>query len=306
LGQAQEKAKNPSDALGAYRSLRDACRAAVEAGETLDARATRWLKTAEGRIAILGKNEAELDAVDQSFAQAVMDFARKHAEEDPDIAAQALRRLLVVLPGYEAALTLLQEVTGEGDVAAPGSRPPDGAPPIPGIDEWVDLLAKRAIVPGHDTQYKRGILTIDNEDGSVYWGPDARAPDTFVLQMEFRVVKQYRPGSLVGFAFAKGEEAARRGDTEFVTAFAQQSSVVLVQASGGKNTTLAEAASPPVNVGEWHVLTVAVEGRKVRLYLDGKRLINSTVPGRKDLAGPFGVFHQRAVAEIRVMKLGVK
>ena len=42
----------------------------------------------------------------------------------------------------------------------------------------------------------------------------------------------------------------------------------------------------------------------MRVWLDGKRLLVSTVPGRKSLDGALGLFHQRCKCEIRMLRLG--
>lgn len=299
LGQVHEKKKEKGLALGAYRRFRDGC---VAEGDALDKKLARLLSRAEKRIAVLGKGEKELLTLQASFGERILRLARRLQASDPDLAIDALRRLVAVAPGNAAAKQLLGDLTGEGGPSADG-----GPSPIPGITAWDDLLGERAIPPGKDIQYKRKLLTIDQQGGTIFWtDPTKRAPETYVLDLEFRFLREYAVGYLVGFAFAQDEDVARSGGQEFVLAMAQKSSVVLAQASGGRNIDLAEHAVSAKPLETWRRLTVAVEGRKVRVYLDGEKELNATIPGRRDLKGPIGIFHQRSAVEIRTLRLGTK
>ncbi len=304
LGQVFEKMKQPGKALGAYRTFRDACAAQ---GDGLEKKIARLLKKAQKRIATLGKGELELEKLQKAFGDDVVAFATRLQKSDEDIAVEALRRLVAIEPTHKAGNRLLSELTGEEDLTnATGDIDPK-AVPIGGIKVWDDLLAKRAIPPGGDTSYKRKVLTVDNEGNTIFWtDPAKRAPEVFVYEMEFRFTKEYANGYLVGLAFGQDEAVARKGGHEFVMAFAQKSLVTMVHASGTKNLDIGEAARKATRLGTWHRLTAAVEGRKVRVFLDGKQVINASVPGRKSLAGPVGIFHQRCVAEIRILRMGTK
>ena len=300
LGKVFEKQKEPGQALGAYRAYRDACRAL---GDDLDRSDARLLSLALRRIGVLGKGEAELDKLQATFAKEVVAFARLNQQRDPDIALDALRRLLEVKPDEGEAKELLAKLGGTADVEAAGMDPQHV--PIPGITHWVDLLADRSIPPGGKTSYERKVLTFDEEGGSIFWtDPALHAPDVYVYDMEFRFLKEYAHGYLLGPAFAQDEQAA--SGTEVVMAFAQKSLVTLNHASGGKNIELAQTAVSALGMDTWHRLTVAVEGRKVYVYFDGKRVLSSSVPGRKSLAGTVGIFHQRCAAEVRTLRLGTK
>ena len=300
LGQVYEKQKEPGKALGAYRGFRDAC---AKLGEALDQGDQRLLTRALARIAVLGKGEAELDKLLDAFAKEVVKFARVYERTDTDIAVDALRRLVEARPGDKEGTALLAKLGGTDEAEAVGLDPKEV--PIPGITKWVDLLAKRLIPPGGKTSYKRKVLTFDQADGSVFWtDPDLRAPEVFVYDMEFRFLKEHAQGYLIGPVFGRDEKL--RGDNEFVTAFAQKTLVTMTHASGGKNIDIAQTAVSPILEDAWHRITVAVEGRKVQVYFDGKRVLSSSVPGRKSLAGTIGVFHQRCVAEVRSLRLGTK
>jgi len=305
LGQVFEKTKEPGKALGAYRACRDA---GAALGEELDRKAAGLVKKAEKRIQVLGKGEAEFDKAQDAFAKELTAFATRMQGEDPDIAIDALRRVLAVAPAHKPAADLLAHLTGVDDLTDASGDVDPMVSPIPGVTEWRDMLKTRDIPPSGEKSYSRRVLTLDQEDGSVFWtGGPTKAPETFVYDMEFRFVKEHARGYLLGFAFARDETAERRqGGNEFVTAFAQKTLVNLVQATGGKNNDVAETAIDPLAMGTWHRLTVAVEGRKVRLLLDGKKLLTSSIPGRKSLDGPVGLFHQRCVCEIRVLRLGTK
>jgi hypothetical protein len=166
------------------------------------------------------------------------------------------------------------------------------------------MLADKAIPAGDRTSYDRKVLTIDQKGGSIFWtDPTLRAPDVFVYDMQFRFLKEHAHGYLLGVAFARDDQAGRQ---EFVMAFAQKSEVTMTQSSGGKNVDVGQTSIHPIRMEAWHRLTVAVEGRKAHVYLDGKKVLSSSVPGRKTLAGPIGVFHQRCVAEVRALRLGTK
>ncbi len=301
LGQVFEKMKKPADALGAYRAFRDGCRAQ---GDALDKKLARLLKRAEKRIATLGKGEKELEKLQAAFGAKLVGFATRLQRDDEDIAVDALERLLSVEPQHEAANRLLGELKGTS--TDDGTIDPK-ASPIPGIERWDDLLARRAIPPGNNTSYKRKVLTIDNEGNTIFWTDPAKlAPEEFVYDMEFRFTKEHANGYLLGFAFAQDETVARRGGHEFVMAFAQKSLVTIVHASGGKNIDVGEAARKSSRLGTWHRLTVAIQGRKVRVFLDGKQVLNASVAGRKELSGRLGLFHQRCAAEIRMLRVGTK
>ncbi len=303
LGQVFEKMKKPGEALGAYRAFRDGCRAQ---GEKLDKKLARLLKRAEKRIATLGKGEVELAKLQAAFGKKIVGFASRHQREDGDIAVEALKRLLAVDPQHKDGRRMFGEITGTGGPSADGD-PDAGATKIPGIDTWFDLLAKRAIPPGSNTSYKRKVLTVDNEGNTIFWtDPRKRAPDVFVYEMEFRFLEEYANGYLIGLAFAEDQDVSKQGGHEMVMAFAQKSQVTVVHASGGKNIDVGESTRRATKFGTWHRLTVAVDGRKVRVLLDGKQVVNASVPGRKSLAGPIGIFHQRCVAEVRVLRLGTK
>jgi len=304
LGQVYEKKKEPGKALGAYRAFRDGCRSN---GAQLDAKTARLLKLAERRIATLGKGEVELEKLQRIFGNAVTGFAMRMHATDPDIAVDALRRVLAVAPEHGAARKLLDELVGSDDMTTSGGDIDPKAVPIAGIKIWVDLLRQRAIPAGKETSYQSKVLTIDSEGGTIYWtDPFKRAPETFVYEMDFRFVKDYSNGYLVGLAFAHDDEVARGGGKEFVMAFAQKSQATIVHASDDKNHEIAQTATKANKFGIWKRLTVAVEGRKVRVLLDGKQILNTSVPGRKKLSGPIGIFHQRCVAEIRMLRLGTK
>lgn len=301
LGQVFEKKKEPSRALGAYRTFRDGC---LERGSELDKKLARLLPRAEKRIALLGKGELELAKLQTAFAEELIRFARKVQEEDPDLAVDALRRLLSVAPESDAARRLLEDLTGE-DAGSPtdDTDPTGGA--IRGITSWDDLLERRAIPPGTDIQYHRGVLTVDRRGGTIFWtDPFVRAPDTFVYEVEFRFLEEYSNGYLLGLAFALDEEAAGGGANDLVLAMGLKSTLTLAQSSGGRNIDVGESAIPSVPLGTWRTLAVAVQGRKVRVFLDGKQRINSSVPGRRALSGPIGIFHQRSKVEIRRLRLG--
>jgi hypothetical protein len=124
--------------------------------------------------------------------------------------------------------------------------------------------------------------------------------------VEFRFLKEYSPGCLVGLVFARDEKMHGAGRLEFVSAVAEETRVSIFQGSGGKNIDVAGADVAPPEPKTWRRLLVAVEGRKVSAYVDGKRVLHSSVPGRKTLGGGVGFFHQRCVAEIRVLRLGTK
>ncbi len=304
LGQVLEKRKEPAKALAAFRVFRDACTAP---GATLDKKTARLLKRARKRIAILGKGEVALEKLQAAFSDAVVRFARRMQVRDTDIAIDGLRRVLSVLPGDEDARALLATLTGSEDPAAPHGDTDPKAAPIAGIKVWRDLLAKRGIPPGQTTSYKRKVLTIDSEGGTIYWtDPTTDAPGTYVYEMEFRFLKEYANGYLLGLAFGDDEAVARNGSTECVMAFAEKTLVTLIHASGGQNIDVGRAVRKPTPMGTWMRLTVAVQGRKVRVFLDGEQVLHRSVPGRKTLNGRIGVFHQRCAAEVRTLRLGTK
>ncbi len=304
LGQVFEKMKEPGKALGAYRTFRDGCRAA---GAGLDKKVARLLARAEKRIATLGKGEAELAKLQKAFGNTVVGFATRYQEEDTDIAVDALQRVVEVAPEHAAARKLLGELTGAEDLTTDAGDIDPKAVPIAGIKVWADLLGSRAIPAGKSTSYKRKVLTVDGEGGTIFWtDPKKRAPETFVYEMELRFTKVHANGYLLGFAFGVDEEAERKGGTECVMAFAQRTLVTISHASGGKNLDVGQTAIKASKLGTWMRLTMAVEGRKVRMFLDGKQVLNASVAGRKELSGPIGVFHQRCTAEIRMLRLGTK
>ena len=301
LGQVYEKKKEPAKALGAYRAFRDGCRIK---GAELDVKLARLLKRASKRIAVLGKGEVALEKLQRAFCGNLLKFATRQQKEDPDIAVDALRRVLAVAPEHAAARTLLDELVGADDATTSDGGVDPRTVPIRGIKVWDDLLVHRAIPAGKRTSYKGKVLTIDNQGGTIYWtDPYKRAPETFVYEMEFRFVKDHANGYLLGLAFGLDRES---GGEDFVMAFAQRSQATIVHASNGKQIDIAETATKPNGYGVWKRFTVAVEGRKVRVRLDGKQILNASVPGRKQLSGPIGIFHQRCAAEIRMLRLGTK
>lgn len=302
LGQVYEKMKQPGKALAAYRALRDACTAE---GATLDKKAERLLKRAQQRIGVLGKGEKAFDQAQDAFGDALVAFARRVHEDDPDIALDALRRGLSVHPKHAG----LRQWHGKfgGGTATDSESAGGGWTPIPGIQRWDDLLARRAIPAGKSTEYEEGVLTFDNKGGTVYWtGDNTSAPDVFVFEIEFRFTKEHAPGHLLGLVFGKNDEMTRETGAEWVMAFAQKSIVKIVHASGKQNIEIADAATKPFRSGTWHKLTIAIQGRKVRLFVNGKQTLNSSIPGRKSLDGAIGIFHQRCAAEVRSMRLGTK
>lgn len=301
LGQVFEKMKDPGKALGAYRQFRDACTAQ---GEALDKKTGRLLKRAAKRIGVLGKGEKEFDKLQDEFGKLLVAFAKRTSDTDADIAREALERGLSVHPTHVAMQEWLRKLGGD---AGTGGDSAPGTSPIRGIEKWDDLLARRAIPAGSSTDYEDKILTFDNEGGTVYWtGDGTSTPETLVYEIEFRFVKEYAPGHLLGLVFAKNDALSRDTGSEWIMAFAQKSLVKVVHASGKKNIEIADAATKPFHTGKWHTLTVAVEGRKVRVLLNGKQIVNSSIPGRKSLEGEIGIFHQRCVAEVRALRLGTK
>lgn len=303
LGQVFEKKKEPGRALAAYRVFRDGC---LEQGDCLDKKLARLLPRAQKRIAVLGKGEKELEKLQTSFAAKVVRFARRVQEEDPDLAVDALRRLVAVAPECNVARSLLEELTGE-DAGSPTQEIDSTGGAIRGITSWDDLLERQAIPPGKELTYDRGVMTIDKQGGTIFWThPFVRAPDAFVYEVEFRFLEDYAPGYLLGLAFALDEGSGGGGADDVVLAMALQTTVTLAQSSDGRNMDVGEAAIPAVRSGTWRTLAVAVEGRKVRVFLDGKQWIKSSIPGRRSLSGPLGLFHQRSKVEIRRMRLGTK
>ncbi len=296
LGTVYEKTKEPSKALAAYRSFRDLGAEQARVG-ALDKRLQPLQKKAQERIGLLGKGEAELEALQGGFAQKVLAFARSAAKDDPDLCQHALTRLLEVSPGQAEAQELLGRLGGEAK-AAPGDKAP-----IPGITRWTDLIATRALLAGDRVTYGDIPLVIDAEGGSIFWTEEGvRAEEPAVLEIEFRCAKAHASGWLVGVAFGRGTEAEGRQD-EFVTVFAQDSKVVTVLGTGGRQVDLGTTVVPPLG-DRWHRLAAGMEQGKVRVFFDGKRLASLSVSGRDALDGEIGVFHQRCRAEFRVLRLG--
>lgn len=83
LGSVYEKTKEPGKALAAYRTFREDAAEQARAG-TLDKRLVPSVKKAEERIAVLGKGEGELDALQAGFAQKVLEIAQRLLKEDPE------------------------------------------------------------------------------------------------------------------------------------------------------------------------------------------------------------------------------
>lgn len=299
LGTVYDKTKDDAGALAAYRAFRDAC---ARVGDDLDSKTKRWLKKAERRLEKLAKGDRELERRTKDFTRDLLALAERWREKDPDLAAETARRVLAVHPRHEAAEALLKAL-GEGGAPSADAGPPS---PVPGITSWHDLLRKEDIPSDNDEKtYADGVLTLNQKEGSIFWtDPAIVGTGTYVYDMEFRFLERYRPGYLVGLAFARDDAADRAGRMECVMAFAQRSSVKLLQASGGKNLDIGDAGMRGQPLGTWQRLTVAVEDRKVRVWLDGKRLLTSTVPGRKSLDGALGLFHQRCKCEIRMLRLG--
>lgn len=305
LGTVYDKKKDAPGALAAYRDFRDICE---RLGSKLSSRDKRYLKKAEKRLEKLGSGGDALDAALDLFARRLTTLAMAWKDKDPDLARDAVRRVLAVRPKHKPAQDLLDAMNGAEALADTDDATPEGPPsPIPGIKTWRDLLKHRDIPPDNERQYKRKILTLDQEDGSIFWtnGP-VRAPKRFVYDMEYRVLESHRPGELIGFAFAQDEAKEEAGGMDVVMAFAQRSTLNLVHATGNNNKDIGEVTSDAKPYGIWRRLTIAVEGRKVYVYLDGKKLLSSSVSGRKSLEGPIGLFHQRCRCEIRMLRLGTK
>lgn len=300
LGTVYDKRKDEAGALASYRAFREAC---LRLGDKLDSKSKRLLRKAERRIEKLAKGDAELEKATTSFVRSLLRLAEGWREKDPDLAADAARRVLAILPGHEDAEKLLASLESPVKDVATTKGPPS---PVPGVTSWRDMLAARDIPADDDEKrYKDGVLVLDQEGGSIFWtdGP-TRGTGTYVYDMEFRFLEDHKPGYLLGLVFAKDEEADRNGTLACVMAFAQRSALKLVQADGGKNVDVGESAVRSRDHGTWQRLTVAVKDRKVRIWLNGKRLISSTIPGRKSLDGPLGLFHQRCRCEIRMLRLG--
>lgn len=296
LGTVYEKTKEPGKALSAYRDFRDAAAEQVRAG-TLDKRLPPLVKKAEERIAVLGKGEAELDTLQAGFAQKVLELARRLQKEDPDLARHALERLLEVVPGQPEAKALLDALGG-----TTAAKPSEEAP-IPGITRWTDLLVTKAIPASDVVVYEGGQMTIEQAGGSVFWtGSALQAEEPAVYEIEFRCTQELAPGWLVGLAVGRGAEGGPKADT-FVNVFAQSTKVIAVQVTNGRPVDLGTTVVPPLGNG-WHRLAVGLEQGKVRIFLDGKRLSSTSVPGRDSLEGAVGLVHQRCRAEVRTLRLG--
>ncbi len=307
LGQVHEKRKDPGQALAAYRAFRDACREQERAG-TLDKRAAAWLKKAEARIAALGRGERELEALASAFGDRVLARLRQWKESEPDLALLALEQFLRAEPGHAGAERLRGELTDGGDLALPAAALDPRDVPLRGLERWDDILRRRGIPSGDEVSYQRGALHIEDDGGSLFWtSPRTQGPETFFYETDFRVTKELGAGWLVGLAFARDPDAeARSGASEFVAAFALKRKVVLMRAAGGRHVDVAEAAIDPIVPSTWHRLAVAVKDRKVRVFFEGRQVLNSSIPGRDGLAGEVGLFHQRCVADLRLLRLGTE
>ncbi len=295
LGTIHERRKDLAKALAAFRTFRDA---ATEQRRTdaLDKRMLPFLKKAEERIAVLGKGEAELDALQAAFARKVLETARRAQRDDPDLAKYAVSRLLAAIPGHPEARKLEDELGG--------STTTDRDPaPIPGIHRWTDLLATKAIEPTARVSYADGMMALEQTGGSVFWTSSGlRAEEPAAFEIEFRCTQELAAGWVVGLSFGRGS-AADGHDDEFVSVFAQASRVSAVQATDGRQVDLGTTVVPPLG-DRWHRLGVGLEQGKVRVFLDGKKLSSTSVPGRDRLDGEVGVFHQRCHADVRVLRLG--
>ena len=295
LGTVHERRKDPGKALAAYRAFRDAA-AEQRRTDTLDKRLAPLVKKADERIAVLGKGEAELDALQVAFARKVLEAARRAQRDDPDLARHAATSLLAVVPGHAEARKFLDELGGSTST----DRDPA---PIPGIERWTDLLATKAIEPAARVTYADGMMSLEQTGGSVFWtSTGLRAEEPAVLEIEFRCTRELAAGWLVGVSFGRGS-AADGKDAEFVNVFAQGSRVAAVQATEGRQVELGSTVVPPLG-DRWHRLAVGLEQGKVRIFLDGKRLSSNSVPGRDSLEGEIGVIHQRCRADIRLLRLG--
>lgn len=307
LGTTHEKAGEPGAALAAFRAFRDGCLARQKDGE-LDRKHKSWLRRAESRIKVLGKGEAELDKLRAAFEKRILAFARKNETDDPDIAAHALRQLLSVERENEKAQELLEAIVGRDDLTLPGGEVDDEAVPIAGIRIWDDILKRKAHPAGDSVSYRRGLMVLDQQGGSIYWlDGRTKAPGVFVYETEFRVTKDYAAGWAVGLAFAnKPGELTKSREDEMVTAFLQKTVAHLVKVVGRRNQDVADATIDPIKMEKWVRLTVAVEGRKVRVFVDGRMVLQSSIPAVTDLSGGVGIFHQRCLAELRLHRLGTK
>jgi hypothetical protein len=246
LGTVHERRKDPGKALAAYRAFRDAA-AEQRRTDTLDKRLAPLVKKAEERIAVLGKGEAELDALQVAFARKVLEAARRAQRDDPDLARHPATSLLAVVPGHAEARNFLDELRGSTSTTA--------IPRRSGIERWTDLLATKAIEPAARVTYADGMMSLEQTGGSVFWTSTGLRAGPAVLEIEFRCTREARR-RLAGGRVVRRSSAPPTG-RRVRERLRAGSRVAAVQATEGRQVELG-SGRPPLG-DRWHRLAVGLE-----------------------------------------------
>jgi hypothetical protein len=324
-------AERKGDVPGSLTQYRRFCAAVLaKKGATKEEAALQ--KKAQERLSALAAGETERRKLDDGFVEALMGFARANFVRDPAITGEALRMVLELRPEHEEARRLVEKIGVTGvrptpEPSKPEEKKPEGdepeeeeAPNKPAspaepmtpssklVKKWTEYTD--GVVMGKNTgwTYANGMLTIEKPGGSMTRAPRAlTAGAKYVVEMEARIVERIagEKKPTLGFMFAYARPAgATHDDASFYFHLFDEGSAILHRNQDGGRDDVYRVDLKPPGFGKWHRLAVVVQGTKMEMWVDGKKVTDYSAQGRDDLVGEVGIFHQACKAEIRRLRCG--
>jgi hypothetical protein len=290
IAYAYEKGDQRTRAVEEYRAFVTAAEA-KDRGEGLSRDETGLLKKARSRLDSLDAGTQAILKSNDAFARKVLEFAMPLLERKPDVAERALHLLLGLVPEHAEARLALAALKGVPTTADEGVL--TGLP-----DRW-DLLKAHALGTSQGWRYDGDELEVDSLGGALVTPsrPIDSGP-TYALEMEIEYLADLNPAktSVQGLAFA-----LRNNEGYMLLCLPDE--ISLERATRGGFQQVATGKVKPWKPGMVRRIGLRVEGRTVRAYLDGERVLEHTLDKETDLAGEIGLFHERLKVRYKKMLL---
>jgi hypothetical protein len=241
---------------------------------------------AKTRVADLEAADAQFNAILDKQVDGLLDLASRWGEKDPDVAVRALRDLLKLRPGHEAATSAL---------AALG-----GAAPV----EWTSLFDGKDMSAFLDPDrivwnVVNGVMVGDAAKKTYSLGARESLHGDFDLRMEARILKGYSQNRILLLCGAThGPYVGTQGGLFLGDMVIRESDG---RGDGNQKYPYKEAVSnlpPSFDLATWTTYELQFRGSKVRFVVNGTRL-NETdrFPNRDD--GTPAILIQDVRVEVR-------
>jgi len=295
IGAVHDARKDPRAAATAYKEFRRAYDE-KKAGAGVSKEEEGLLPRAQARLDVLAAGETELARVQDAYVAQLLALAEENFIRDPEVTTRALGMLLDVRPGHEPARRLLEKLGG----AAGASEVAAATDPF-GVKAWEDMIGLKRFSAADGFEYgDGGTMAFERREGKLITPPRMDPTTTrYVIDVEVRFTEDF--GNRV-FGIGYGHKNGRVFCAMLTPA---KVDFVDIGAGRGSQSTIAtHHLAKEIPVGEWHRMTLIVDGLRMELHIDGKKELEGTAAGRDDLDGMIAAYGQQCRVEVRRFRLG--